>query len=136
MNTLRYLIGLLAVATMMVIMGCSGPSAGLDPEVTFDFPGDTPLPFLPADSVLVIDGTAKVANAQSNPITSIRWTQDPEIGVFASETTLGTSWRVRPEVVGLIDEPTDVTLTVTVETLLGGRRVVPINLVLIPSVPQ
>ena len=134
MNAVRSFIGLLAVAALFIFAGCSGPAPGLDPIVTFDFPSTTELPYFSADGVLVIEGDISVNNEDSNPVTSIQWAQSPAIGVFTSTTTMGTSWRVQPDLVATITSPTDVTLTVTVKTLQGGLRVVPLDLVILPAV--
>jgi len=131
MQALRYLMGLLAVVTILMIAGCNGPAPGLDPIINLN-QFSSGLPYLAANRQMSIDGELRVNDANNNPVTSIRWTQAPAIGTFASPTTLATAWRVRPELIDTITEPTDVTLTVTVETLQGGRRVVPVNLIIMP----
>lgn len=130
MNVVRYLFSLLAVAALLALVGCNGSAPGLDPTVTFTFPDGTNLPFLSAGTVLVIKGAATLADATSNPITDIQWTQNPAIGTFSSTSMLETTWRITDPT--SITAHTEVTLTVTVKTLEGGKRTSSIHLIILP----
>jgi len=132
MNALRYITGFLALAALLVLVGCGGSSPGLNPVVKFDF-GETTLPNITADMTLDITTTAGVATGDQ--VIDVEWTEVEQpgggtIGLFSSPTTLNTTWAVVDP--ASIMEATPVTLLLRVETLDGGETTTPINLIVSP----
>ncbi len=134
MTIFRASFAILALAAMLGLVGCGGGSTlALDPTVTFTVDDSTLLPNLPATGVLVISGDAKTEDSETNPITSVRWTQRPALGTFLSPYTMNTSWVVTNP--AAVTAPTPVTLTVEVKTLLGGKTVKQLHLLVQPVAP-
>ncbi|MHB0935848.1 MAG: hypothetical protein ACYDCO_02135 [Armatimonadota bacterium] len=135
MKALRYITGFLALAALLVLVGCGGSSPGLDPVINFNF-GDTTLPNMNADTTLEITATAGVASGDK--VIDVDWTEVEQpgggtIGLFSSPTTLNTTWVVTDP--ASILAPTPVTLLLRVETLNGGETETPIFLIINPVVP-
>ena len=125
------------LAGLLAFLGCSGPAPGLDPIITFEFPGDTTLPNIDAGTLLLISADADVSSGDQ--VTDVQWTEVPQpggdtIGLFATPTSLETTWVVVEP--ASIVVPTPVTLLLEVETLNGGETVTPINLIVNPAVPE
>jgi hypothetical protein len=133
MQALRYLLGSLALATLLALLGCSGPAPGLNPIVSIAFS-----PVITADQALDLDATATTASGDS--VTEVEWVEVPQtgsgetIGLFSSPTTLDTAWTVVDP--AAITVPTQVTLILTVETLKEGKTVTPINVIVNPPAPE
>jgi hypothetical protein len=127
---IRILSLLLIVLGALLLSGCyGGGSTGLNPVVNFKFPAGTTLPAWKSTDVLVIDGEAKDPEA-TNPVTTYEWTQSPAgAGTFSSTATFGTTWKSRALAPG---EVSNVTLSLTTRTKLGGKTVTPINLIVTP----
>jgi len=136
MKALRSITGFLALAVLLVLAGCGGSSPGLNPVISFNF-GGTTLPNITANTTLEITTTAGVA--EGDQVIDVEWTEVEQpgggtIGLFASPTTLNTTWTVvEPSSILL---PTPVTLLLRVETLNGGETITPINLIVNPVVPE
>lgn len=125
---------LLAGVALLGLIGCDGGSPSLNPSITLKFPDNTTLPNLASGAIFLIDGTAAVADDKTNPIISYRWVQTPAVGTFSSTTTFTTTWAapVIPTVANG-GTPQKVTLTLTTETLLGGKTVTPLVVIVQPS---
>jgi hypothetical protein len=125
------LIALLAVSAMgLLVTGCNGPAPGLNPTVTLTLPADQAWPYFPADGLLLVQGAAKVSNDAQNPVISHKW-EDGGAGLFVTNQTgdadLSTVWRAPKVAVA-----TDVTLTLTVKTLQGGKSEKSVQLIVQP----
>lgn len=132
MKALRYIAGFLALAALLVLVGCGGSSPGMNPVLNFDF-GETTLPNITADMTLEITTTASVS--AGDQVIDVEWTEveQPDggtIGLFSSPTTLNTTWGVVDP--ASITGATPVTLLLRVETLNGGETTTPINLLVSP----
>jgi hypothetical protein len=118
------------LGVLLLLSGCYGGGSDiLNPVMELTFPAGTSLPAWDADVVLVVEGSAKTADA-NNPVTSYEWTQVPaNAGTFTSTTTFGTTWKSRALALG---EVSNVTLTLTAKTKLGGKTSMPLNLIVTP----
>lgn len=130
MNVTRILMVMVIALGALLVAGCNGSgSDGLNPVIAFKFAAGTTLPAWKSTDVLVIEGTATTPDA-TNPVTSYEWTQTPAgAGTFSSTGTFNTTWKSRALLPG---EVSNVTLTLTTKTKLGGKSVTPINLIVTP----
>lgn len=86
------------------------------------------MPRMRGGAVLRIRGTVATDNTTTNPVTGYEWVQEPDnAGVFSATNVLETTWSAPT-----VTEPTLVTLTVTVRTLLGGQSTNKLNVVVLP----
>lgn len=120
---------LLAVMSVFILLlaGCHGDDAALNPVIQFKFPPGTILPRIDDKSSLVISDDSSVVVAEDDAVISHAWTQNPaNAGTFTSTATLATTWVSRD----LTGQPTPryVTLYLTTRTKLGGESVTPITL--------
>lgn len=121
--------GILALS----LAGCYGTTKALDPVIVFDIPDDTTLPSIASGGLLVVKWSVTIPNADDK-ITKYQWTQDvadPQYqGTFLLPEGPTTTWQA-PEWHGPGNLP--VTLTFTVDTLLGGHAAQHINLLITPA---
>ena len=134
MTTIRNATWLLLLGlALMGLVGCYGPSPGLNPVIAFTYPDGTTLPNLAAGSVLHVQGTGTTNDSTGNPITSYAWSQTPATGAtagkFSSLTTLETTW-LAPSWTG--PGNLAVRLTLTAISLKGGKTVKTIDLNIVP----
>jgi len=131
MTIIRKLSWGFLIGIVLGLAGCYGPSPGLSPVISFTFPDDTTLPNLPSGGLVHIKGDATTGDSTNNPITSYQWTQTPaNAGTFSSLSTLETTWRA--PTLKSTDQPLNVTITLTVKSLKGGKAVKPVNLIVAP----
>jgi len=136
----RYMIAVLFAGILFgVLIGCNGSSAPINPSVTFTQPANSTLPTIPANGIMNIQGTVTLPSTSgsggstsvTDSVISTEWTQDASVpGVFSTPDSVNTTW-LAPAWTGPGDLP--VTLFLTVKTLLGGKTVQRINLLVIPG---
>jgi hypothetical protein len=134
MNSRIFGTVLILITLVVVLAGCNGNSAGLNPVLNFTFPATTKFPVYSvaaaAGTPVIIEGTAAVTGT-GNTISGYQWTQSPAgYGTFTSTATLGTTWV--PNAAPAPGTTDNVTLTLTTTTSLGGKTVTPINLLIKP----
>lgn len=136
MKALVFIAMSLIGGCMVLLMGgCGGTATALNPTVAFNF--DERLPPIPSRSILVISGTITPARPD-DAIKSIKWTQEPADpaynGIFLiDENNINTNWEA-PAWPGPERLPVD--LILTVETIMGGRTVKRLHLMVEPTVLQ
>lgn len=126
------ILGLIGIS-MFGIVGCYGPSPGLDPKLNIQLGEELPSGQIPAGSSVLVSSDPTVKDADTNPIVFAKWTQLEEIAgsrFLLNTNNAATNVWLAPKVV---TTPTPVTLTLTAKTLLGGESAASLYLVVTPA---
>lgn len=134
MKALFFSALLLVGASIVAVMsGCGGTATALNPNINFTFPEDTSLPVMSAGEILVIKGEMAEVS-EGDALKSVNWRVESSVpgftGTITAPDNLETSWESPIDWTG--PGRLQVTLILTVDTIMGGHTVKHINIEVLP----